>query len=374
MGLGIMEHAHMLAFWFLGGLLSLLAVSEIRRWALAHDFLSIPSARGNHDEPTPLGGGIGIATTGLCLFALALILGWTPASTPVVVYLLAGAVVAAMGTRDDFRALPAQLRLGVQTACALILVLAGGGLLHVMLPGLGVLFLGPLVGAVVAVLWLAWMTNAFNFMDGIDAMSGTQGLLIGAAWALFLLGENQTTLALLAGLLAVASLGFLYLNVTPSLIFMGDAGSTFLGFSYAALPVLAYAATGDPRLPILGAFFVAPVLFDPTVTLLIRIRNHANLFEAHRGHFYQRLARLKYPHLRIAGLYGGLTLSGVVGGLIYYHQDAGMGLLAALTVLALLSALGVGVTVLERGQGRSLVSLPHRSTAIPIEMESRGGK
>ena len=367
-----MEHAQLVGYWFFGALLSFGIVSAIRRWALAHKFLSIPSARGNHTQPTPLGGGIGVAGASLGLFGLLLVLRVVQGSLLDVAYLVAGATLALVGLRDDWHALSATLRLSMQAACALLLVLAGGGLWQVALPGLGVIYLGPLLGAVLAILWLVWMTNAFNFIDGIDAMSGLQALLIGAAWAGLLLAEGQLKLALLSGLLAAASLGFLCLNVTPALIFMGDTGSTFLGFSFAALPLLATAATGNPRLAIVGLFFVAPVLFDPGVTLLFRLRKHVNLFEAHRDHFYQRLARLEHSHLRIAGLYGTLTLSGVIGGLVFFYQGTALGLLAVFAVIGLLVGMAFGVTQLERWHAKGrLPALPPRSA--PARMEAKPG-
>ena len=116
-------------------------------------------------------------------------------------------------------------------------------------------------------------------------------------------------------LLAAASLGFLGFNWPPTRIFMGDVGSAFLGFTFAALAIAA--AQRDPRLALVGILFVWPFVFDATFTLLRRLKNGENVFAAHRSHLYQRLVIVGYSHRFVALLYMGLAAWGTIWGLIW---------------------------------------------------------
>jgi UDP-N-acetylmuramyl pentapeptide phosphotransferase/UDP-N-acetylglucosamine-1-phosphate transferase len=132
-----------------------------------------------------------------------------------------------------------------------------------------------------------------------------------------LLDYGQTDLALFAALLAASSLGFLFLNRPPALVFMGDVGSTFLGFSFAVLPLLAFNRVGDPRALVVGALLVAPFVLDGAYTILRRAYRHENVLTAHRTHVYQRLVKQGYSHWQITGLYALYALASACCGLLY---------------------------------------------------------
>lgn len=339
---------NILVIAILGIVCTVLMVCLMKCWALRHGFLSMPSQRGSHVQPTPLGGGAAIALVSLGIAGLAVVLGVVRWALPVVVYLVAGGAIACMGFRDDRASLSAPFRLTIQAVCALAVVATGAFLPTIELPVLGVIVPGVILGALLAVAWMVWMTNAFNFIDGIDAMSGTQAIVAAFGWVLLFLNNGQDALLLIAGLLAAASSGFLLFNVTPSRIFMGDTGSTFLGFSFAALPLLAAVGRQDPRLLVVGVMFVMPALFDATLTLLRRLLNHQNLFEAHRTHFYQRLNRLGLSQMRVSLTYGAISLFSVGCGLLYHIQGATLlGTLAVLAPFAVMFTLAVSITAAE---------------------------
>src|SRR5919205_833328 len=103
---------------------------------------------------------------------------------------------------------------------------------------------------------------------------------------------------------AAAALGFLLHNLPPARLFMGDVGSTFLGFTFAALPLLANLGVGGGRLPwAFGVAVLAPFLFDGVVTLARRVLRGERWYEAHRSHFYQRLVRSGRSHGQVTSLY-----------------------------------------------------------------------
>jgi Fuc2NAc and GlcNAc transferase len=154
--------------------------------------------------------------------------------------------------------------------------------------------LGYLFGTLVIV----WSLNLFNFMDGIDGIAASEAVFIGVAGGvLVLVGGGSVALATLCLVLAAACSGFLWWNWAPAKIFMGDVGSGFLGFSIAVLAL--GVARDQPAGPfvwlILGGVFVV----DATVTLMRRLWRRERLYEAHRSHAYQCLARRWQSHRRV---------------------------------------------------------------------------
>jgi UDP-N-acetylmuramyl pentapeptide phosphotransferase/UDP-N-acetylglucosamine-1-phosphate transferase len=138
----------------------------------------------------------------------------------------------------------------------------------------------------VAAAWLLTYTNQFNFMDGSDGLAAGVAVvnavaLSGLAWF-----RDRPDLATIALIVAAATAGFLWHNFPPASIFMGDAGSHFLGFTLAMLVVFLVEAGFSP---LIAAAPLAPFLIDATVTLVRRVRRGEQVWRAHRSHMYQRL-------------------------------------------------------------------------------------
>lgn len=244
-----------------------------------------PVARSSHVRPTPTGGGIGIVAG--TLLAGALMPGSDAAAFWI---LLLGAAMALLGLFDDWRPLAARVRMPVQAAIVVLAIwvtdgtaaLAGeqGALLQL---GAGLLLLfGGL-----------WWINLFNFMDGIDGIAGQQAVtMMVSAMVIAALTTSEATGSWtwwLMAATAISTAAFLLFNFPPARIFMGDAGSTFLGFIIVAIAMISLHA-GWLSLP---QWLILSVLFasDATVTLVIRYLRGENIAEAHRSHAYQRLAR-----------------------------------------------------------------------------------
>jgi UDP-N-acetylmuramyl pentapeptide phosphotransferase/UDP-N-acetylglucosamine-1-phosphate transferase len=143
-----------------------------------------------------------------------------------------------------------------------------------------------------------------------------------------------------AGLLAAASAGFLFYNLPPARLFMGDVGSTFLGFSFAGLSLLGNLGVGGGRLPVeFGLVVLAPFLFDSLLTLARRIARGERWYAAHRTHYYQRLVQAGLSHAQVTGLYACLALAAAGAGLA--GLNAQTPLRAALAALAYVPMLAV---------------------------------
>ena len=273
----------------------------VRAWATHRRILDHPEERSSHAVPTPTGGGLAIvAVTVLGLGAVA-VAGGMAAGAALVWAVVGSLLVAAVSFLDDLRPLPAGLRLAVHLAAAAPLAAACGGLVLVAIPGDGAIRLGW-VGAIAAVIWVAGLTNATNFMDGIDGIAGGQAFVAGLGWALLAPGPEVRVAGLL---IAAASAGFLFHNWQPARLFMGDVGSTFLGYWLAALPLLA--ARSDGRWLGVGLLLVWPFVFDTAFTVLRRLRRGENVFAAHRSHLYQRLVIAGWPHRSVSRLYIALA-------------------------------------------------------------------
>jgi Fuc2NAc and GlcNAc transferase len=274
---------------------SMMLTGIIRRLALARGMIDIPNARSSHVLPTPRGGGLAIVVTVLFAIGVAYARGNVPPDLAAVL-LVGGPLVALIGCIDDIRSVSVAARLAVQFAAFGWCVYCLGPLPPVHL-GFAVVNLG-VGGSIAAVVLLVWFLNIYNFMDGIDGIASVEAISVMTFATLLIFwqqGEPSIVFALLVVVAAAA--GFLIWNWPPARIFMGDAGSGFLGFFVGSI---AWATIVRGRLSIwvwlilLGAFIV-----DATVTLLRRWHRGARLAEAHRSHAYQRLSRKYQSHLKV---------------------------------------------------------------------------
>jgi UDP-N-acetylmuramyl pentapeptide phosphotransferase/UDP-N-acetylglucosamine-1-phosphate transferase len=302
------------------------------RWA-PERALDVPNERSSHTRPTPRGGGLVIVVGFFAGLGLWLTLGGS--LSPRALGWLAGAVlVASVSFIDDLRSLPAAPRLVAHLAGALLLTLAGvqerADLSLVVLP---LAFLGVIV-----------LTNIYNFMDGIDGLATTQAVVAGAGLAIAGTIVTNSLVEVGGGLLVASSAGFLRYNLPPARLFMGDVGSTFLGFSFAGLPLLASIGVGGGRLPLeFGLVLLAPFLFDGLVTLGRRVLRGERWYAAHRSHYYQRLVRCGLSHGQVTALYAGLAI--VAAGAAVAGLNASEPLRVMLAVVAYLPMLAVVVLV-----------------------------
>lgn len=311
-------------------------ITLLRRLAV----LDVPGGRSSHSVPTPRGGGAPIAV-GL-LVAAALVPGAGGAG---LAFAAAVGFFGLLGLLDDLRGLPAVSRLLLQAAGAtgVAALLA----LRLPLPAFAALVVGA-AGAV----WLVGFVNAFNFMDGVNGISGAHALIGGIAYAC-LAGWRRDGFGTAAGLaLAAGACAFLPWNAVRARVFLGDVGSYAIG---AALAVLAV------RLVLLGvqpeavAGPVALYLADVAWTLQRRIRRGERWLEGHRTHVYQRWCDAGWSHAEVTVLTSGLTVllcllgvAGLLGGeAVRVTADlAGLGVLAAYLGSPGLFARAVAVDVL----------------------------
>ncbi|WP_216643658.1 glycosyl transferase [Spiribacter salilacus] len=282
------------ALWVAVGITAVL-VGVVRRYATSRQMLDQPGARRSHTEPTPRGGGLAIVAIVLLGLPLLLLGGYLPLK-PGIGLMAAGLIVAAAGWWDDRMGdIPARWRLVAHALAAAIVLFTLGGLPPIPIAGQLVDF--GLIGHALAWVYLIWMLNLFNFMDGINGIAGIEAFTVAGGLALMalMLGPYPAVVAL-GGLIAAGALGFLPWNFPTARIFMGDAGSGLLGLLLGALVLLA--AHAAPLLFWSGIVLSAIFWIDATATLLVRTARRERITEAHRSHAYQHAAA-KWGHTRV---------------------------------------------------------------------------
>jgi Fuc2NAc and GlcNAc transferase len=286
-----------------GGAASWALTSSVRRYALHADLLDHPNARSSHTVPTPRGGGVAIVASYLSLvavFALAQVINARLAAA----LLGGGALVAALGFIDDRRPLPARWRFGGHLLAA-AWVLAWLGPLPPV-PIFGVVVDLGLGATLLSALYLVWSVNLFNFMDGIDSIASLEAIVVALGGAFLWWLTRPAGDWLLAVAFAACVAGFLVWNFPPARIFMGDAGSGFLGYIIATLALW----SSHTAAHLFWSWFILGGCFmvDATTTLVRRVRRGEAFNEAHRSHAYQYAARRHESHKTVSIAFVAITL------------------------------------------------------------------
>lgn len=278
--------------------------SFLRRYALAKNLIDIPNQRSSHSVPTPRGGGVAIVVSFLTVLAILNSLDWL--EVPVFLALTgSGIAVAVAGFLDDHGHIAARWRLLVHFGAAAWGLYWLGGFPSLTVFGYFV-DLGWL-GYLGASLYIVWLLNLYNFMDGIDGLAGIEAITVCCGGALMTwLIAPESNAWVLPLLLATAVLGFLSWNFPPAKIFMGDAGSGFLGLMLALLSV--QAAAVEPRLFWIWLILLGVFIVDATVTLCRRVARGEKFYEAHRSHAYQHASRLFGRHRPVTLAIGAINL------------------------------------------------------------------
>ena len=263
----------------------------IRRYAISRNVLDTPNQRSSHAVPTPRGGGIAIV---VAFFAgiLPLVLDGHIAPGIATALVGGGAIVAVTGFVDDHRPIAARWRLITHFGAAGWVIYWLGGLACVS--ALGRTFCLSWAGYAITGLALVWLLNLYNFMDGIDGIAGVEAVTVSvSACALYAGLPMARGDCLLLAVLTFATIGFLLWNFAPAKIFMGDAGSGFLGLVLGALAL--HAAASLPNGLWVWTILLGVFIADATITLARRVGRGEKFYEGHRDHAYQHAA------LRVGG-------------------------------------------------------------------------
>lgn len=259
--------------------------------ALRHQWVDLPGERKVHLTPIPRVGGLAMA-----LGVFAPLCYWLRGEPFVLAYLAGGALLVLFGGVDDFRDLSPKVKFSGQIAAALIAVVPGG----VMIESLGALapdgFLLPVwLGLPLTVFVIVGVTNAINLSDGLDGLAGGICLLIFAGIGYLAYLVDNHTVGLISLALGGALFGFLRFNTHPASIFMGDAGSQFLGFSAIVLS-LGLTQGGGALSPLLPLILLGFPILDTLTVMAARLLRGRSPFSADKNHFHHNLMALGFLH------------------------------------------------------------------------------
>jgi len=264
------------------------------RYSEKHSVLDLPNERSSHTEPTATGGGLAIAA---CIIIGSFLLWRNGLLQDGVFYAIFPTmiVISITGWLDDHKHIRTIYRAVIYFSSALWVVVTAGGFVSLNLGG-NVIGLG-LSGIILAILGIVWMTNLYNFMDGIDGLAAIEAITVGLAGGVFLFFSGMTGEAILCLVLIAATAGYLKWNWPPAKIFMGDVGSCPLGFIFAVLAVWCHNHAGPAVYVwlILLSVFIA----DATYTLILRLIQRHKWYSAHRSHAYQKLVQMGYTHRKV---------------------------------------------------------------------------
>ena len=283
---------------------SFLLTGWLLRFGLLRNLMDVPNARSSHTAPTPRGGGLAIVSVVLAALPLLWWRGALPAAA-LWATLGGGGLVGVVGWLDDRGHVAARWRLLTHLVAASWALAWLGGPPPLGLPGVEAGFAWVAYG--LALLYLVWLLNLYNFMDGIDGIAGIEAVTVSLGgivlYRLSPSGGNDGTVPLL---LASAVSGFLVWNFPRARIFMGDCGSGFIGLLLGMVSVQAGWVAAElfwGWVILIGAFVA-----DATVTLLRRLLRRERVYEAHRGHAYQRAALRLGSHVPVTLAFGAVNL------------------------------------------------------------------
>jgi UDP-GlcNAc:undecaprenyl-phosphate GlcNAc-1-phosphate transferase len=290
---------------------ALLLAAAITWLMIRIPLLDHPNHRSSHQVATPRSGGVAILA--LFLFGVGVVVGLDidDDSDNLFALIVPGAlIVSLVSLYDDITQRAFHFKLLAQLVAVLLLLVGGLAFRPDLVGGFG--WLGQeWLAWLMTILWVVGLTNAYNFMDGLDGLAAGVGLIVAVTYASLLYSAGLAVPGLIMVMLACGLAGFLLFNYPPARIFMGDVGSALLGFLFAAIPLAALASAGSGQG---GLLFVAmPVLlfhflFDTLFTLWRRGRAGCRLTDAHREHLYQLLQRSGLSHGQVALIQSGMTL------------------------------------------------------------------
>lgn len=271
--------------------------------------MDIPTHRSSHTDPVPKSGGISIVAT----FLIGVIVIYFVSDKAMIAhwfffsFVFSSLFMAVYCFYDDYTNRPVIYKLRTQIIVVLLVLSSGIVLDSVSLPFMGNVKLG-LISYPVSFVWILGLTNAFNFMDGLDGLAAGVSVIVGTFFGYITFTQGSFFVYIVCYTLITGSLGFLVYNFPPARVFMGDVGSTFLGFVFAVLAIIAsrydHSHTSFMVIPLLLFNFI----YDTSFTFVRRLVRGENVTEAHRTHLYQIFHRLGYTHRTVCLFHYGICI------------------------------------------------------------------
>lgn len=257
-----------------------------------------PDARKVHKVPIPRIGGLGIYVSFMIAVFVAVVSSNLDGESlrEIVGLLLSASLIVALGLVDDYKNLPAKLKLLGQILAAVIFVIGFDVKIDVITNPFGDYIYLDWIAVPATIFWLVGLTNTVNLIDGLDGLAAGVSAIAAITILLVALKQNFFLVSILTAALAGGAIGFLFYNSHPAKIFMGDSGSMFLGFMLAGISVIgAFKSTATIALIVPILALGLPIL-DTTFAIVRRYRGGRPIFQPDKGHLHHRLLSLGFTH------------------------------------------------------------------------------
>ena len=348
---------------FLAGMsLSLILTPLSGRIARRFNVISIPSSRSTHKHPVPLLGGLGIYFSLLITVVISIIAmkygilsfflsdysaGIKSVLDKLSAILVGGAIVVAFGVIDDIKTLKAKQKLFLQIIASMIIFFSG----------IRLSFISAFPSFFLTIFWLILMMNTFNLMDNMDGLSSGVAIISGSILFIFAVAFSQLFVATILAVFLGSVIGFLRYNFPPAKIFMGESGSSFLGYFLGSTAILLTFYRYEHHqtfLPLFAPLIVFSVLFFDTLSVIwIRKTRRLPIFQADKNHLSHRLVTLGMNNKQAIFFIYLLTLCTGIGALLLGSLNIFGGLIIILQVFIILSIVGL-LEMTGRKKGKNL--------------------
>ena len=337
---------YMLAFVIAAGV-ALLITPGVILLAAKTGAMDAPDARKVHKKPIPRIGGIGIYAAFMVamLSVLSFVDVTAEVKTEIIGLMVGGSLIVLVGVIDDYKNLPAKVKLVGQIIAAAVLVIAFDVRIDFITDPFGDYIYTEWLAVPLTIFWIVGLTNTVNLIDGLDGLAAGVATIAAVTIMMVALQQSIMLVAVLTAALAGAAFGFLYYNFNPARIFMGDSGSMFLGFMLAGISVIGAvksAATIALIVPILALGL--PIL-DTTFAIVRRYRGGVPIFKPDKGHLHHRLLDLGFTQRQAVLLM--YVISALLGlsavALTEVSNQLAIIIVCVVVVVVLLSAKKIGI-------------------------------
>lgn len=318
----------------LGFVLTAILTPYSKKFAIKVGAIDQPKALGVHDKPMPLAGGTAIVVS-FVVISLLIVPHMKGFNLNEFAGLLVGIlIISTLGFLDDLYQLSPKIRIFFQLLAALIVVFSGTRIEWLSWPWAsnGLIPLHTL-GNFISVIWIVGLTNAINFIDGLDGLATGVASIASITFMVISFLFGPPVVVVLAAILAGSCLGFLPHNFNPAKIFMGDTGSTFLGFTLAVISIQGLTKSYTMITIIVGAIVLGLPIFDTSFAIIRRLLNNQSIAQGDRGHLHHRLVDKGISHKKaVLTMYAVSGCFGIAG-ILFALKDFFLATLIIVTIL-----------------------------------------
>ncbi len=331
-------------FYVVAAVLSWLLLKVLIPILARQNIVDRPNSRTLHQGAVPRGGGLVISLT---IVFSALTMGLLYGRNTLIALAILMFLWSALSWRDDKQDLSPKIRFSAQAIFAVLTIALFGWVDQLLGWSLG------WFGALITFVGVLWMTNLYNFMDGMDGLAASQSIIAALTLAFWFYMVGDAQLASLCVLVAGSSYGFMLCNWHPAKVFMGDVGSITLGAFFATMIIIGANRHGFSVLSLVLIFSV--FISDASVTILRRLRHGEKIWLPHRTHYYQRLAALGISHtVIVCSAIIIMLLCSLIATISVVYRDMILIAIFASSALVVLAMIAVVVLESRANKGSSL--------------------